>query len=79
MLNSLDPRTAALLRIGALICDASDSSAWRWAIDEAIAAGVEDTDVVHTVMIMAPLIGVGRVTSALPKLLAALDIDVVSD
>lgn len=31
MLDSLDPRTAALVRIGALIGVGSDSSALRWA------------------------------------------------
>lgn len=76
-LDSLGPRTAALVRIAALISVDSDSSALRCAIDEGIAAGVDDTELVQAVVIMAPLIGIGRMSSALPNLMAALDVEII--
>jgi 4-carboxymuconolactone decarboxylase len=75
----LDPRTAALVRIAVLLSMDSDEQAIRWAIDDGIAAGVEDTELLEAFVILAPVLGTGRLTSALTKLLSALEIDLFEE
>lgn len=74
--GSLDPRTAALVRIAALISIDSDPATFRWAMDLAQAAGVDDTEVFDTLMAVAPIVGIARLTSTIPRVLAALDLEV---
>lgn len=76
-LNSLDPCTQALVRLAALISIDSDPGTFRWAIELAQAAGVDDSDVFATLMSIAPIVGVAKLTSAIPNVLAAMDLDVV--
>jgi hypothetical protein len=78
-LSALDPRCAALVRITALLSVDSDPSTFGWAIDLGIASGLEDDTIVDALMVIAPIIGVARLTSTLPHLMAALDLDVVED
>jgi 4-carboxymuconolactone decarboxylase len=78
-LRSLDPRTCALIRIAVLLSVDSDEQTVRWAVDEGIAAGVEDTELVETFMILAPVLGTGRLTSAITKLLSGLDVDLFEE
>jgi len=75
--SSLDPRTSAVIRIAALVSISSDASTFRWAMDLAQAAGVDDSNVFDTLMSIAPIVGVARLTSAIPYVLAALDLEVV--
>lgn len=78
-MESLDPRTAALVRIAALLSVDSDPSAFRWAVDIGVAAGLEDSEIIHALILVAPIVGTGRITSAIPALLAALDVDFLDD
>jgi alkylhydroperoxidase/carboxymuconolactone decarboxylase family protein YurZ len=75
----LDPHTAALIKIAVLLSVDSDDQAIRWAIDEGIAAGIEDAELFDTLMIVAPVVGKGRTTSVLSKLLGGLDIDLLDE
>lgn len=75
--SSLDARTLALVRVAALVSIDSDPSTYRWAMDIAQAAGVDDTELFDTLMAIAPIVGVARLTSAIPHVLAAFDIEVV--
>jgi alkylhydroperoxidase/carboxymuconolactone decarboxylase family protein YurZ len=75
--SSLDPRTLALVRLATLVSIDSDASTFRWAIDLAHAAGVDDTEVFDALISVAPIVVVARLTSAIPHVLAAFDLDVV--
>jgi alkylhydroperoxidase/carboxymuconolactone decarboxylase family protein YurZ len=75
--DGLDQRTAALVRVAALLSVDSDPATFRWAVEEGIAAGVDDTDFFDTLVAVAPIIGVARLTASLPHLMSALDLDVV--
>lgn len=75
--QSLDARTAALVRIAALVSVAPDATSFQWAMDQALAAGVEDEHVFSALIEIAPIIGVVRLTSALPHLMETLDLEVV--
>lgn len=75
----IEPRTAALVRIAVLLSVDSDEQTVRWAVDDGIAAGVEDTELLEVFVILAPVLGTGRLTSALNKLLSALEIDLFEE
>ncbi len=77
--EELDPRTASLLRVVALFCVGSDPATFRWAVEEGIACGVEDGHLFATAIVLAPIIGMARMTASLPHLLEALDLEVVAD
>lgn len=75
--QTLDARAAALVRIAALVSLAVDATSFQWAMDHAIAAGVEDEEIFSAVIEVATIIGVIRLTSALPHLMEAVDLEVV--
>ena len=78
-LPALDARCAALVRIAALLSVDSDPSTFEWAVDEGIAGGLDDDAIFDALLVIAPVIGMARLTSTLPRLMAALDIDIVED
>jgi 4-carboxymuconolactone decarboxylase len=75
--DSLDPRTGALVRIAILLGVDSNPATFMWAVELAMAAGVDDADLFNTLVAAAPIIGIARLTAALPHLMAALDLEVV--
>lgn len=75
----LAPKTAALVRIAVLLSADSDEQVIRWAVDDGIATGVEDSELLETFVILAPVLGTGRLSSALTKLLSALEIDLFDE
>jgi 4-carboxymuconolactone decarboxylase len=75
--SSLDPRTAGLVRIAILLGVDSDPATFMWAVELAMAAGVDDVDLFNTLVAAAPIIGIARLTAALPHFMAALELDVV--
>jgi hypothetical protein len=48
-----------------------------WAVELAVAAGVDDVDLFNTLVAAAPIIGTARLTAALPHFMAALELEVV--
>lgn len=75
--HGLDARTSALVRISALISMAPDNSSYQWAIDQAMAAGVDDEDVFSALIAISPIIGVARMIEGLTHLMEALELEVV--
>lgn len=75
--TTLDTRTEALLRIAALLSVDSDTATFRWAVDLATAAGVDDDEIVSGLVTVAPIIGLARLNSSLPRLFEALDLELV--
>lgn len=78
-LPALDPRCASLVRIAALLSVDSDPSTFEWAVDKGIASGLDDDAIFDALLVIAPVIGMARLTSTLPRLMAALDIDIIED
>jgi 4-carboxymuconolactone decarboxylase len=75
--GTLDARTEALVRIAILVGVDSDPATFQWAVELAVAAGVDDADLFDTLVAIAPIIGIARLTSALPHLMAALDLELL--
>lgn len=79
VLQTLDARCAALVRLAALLSVDSDPSTFEWAVDAGIASGLDDGAIFDAIFVIAPVIGMARLTSTLPRLMAALEIDIVED
>jgi 4-carboxymuconolactone decarboxylase len=73
--SGLDARTHALVRVAALIAAESAQASHSWAVDAALAAGASDDDIVDVLAAVAPIIGLARLSTAVPQLALALDAD----
>ncbi len=71
--RALDPHTAALVRIGALIAASAPTASMRSAVDDAIAAGVSVHEMVGVLDGMVAIVGLPRAVAAAPRIAAALD------
>ena len=74
----LDPKTAALVRVGALVAAGSPGVCLEWSTTRALAAGATEDEITGVLLAVAPVAGLGRVTSAVPDVAAALGYDVAA-
>jgi len=74
--SGVDPRTATLLRIAALVALDAPGSSYTREVGAALAAGATTEDVVGVLIEVAPVTGSARVVSAAPKLALAVGYDV---
>lgn len=72
----LDPKTHALVRLGALIALQSSYSSYDWSVAAATAAGAADEEVVAVLVALVPVVGVARVNSAAAHIATAVGIDI---
>ena len=72
----LDPKTAALVRVGALVAIGSPGVCLEWSTTAALAAGATEDEITDVLLAIAPVAGLGRVTGAVPGIAAALGYDV---
>jgi alkylhydroperoxidase/carboxymuconolactone decarboxylase family protein YurZ len=72
----LDPRTEALVRIGALIALDAPPASFRCAVEEAQRVGARQEDLLATLMAVAGLVGTPRIVSAAPRIALAAGYDV---
>ena len=74
--SGLPAKTLALIRIAALIATESALASYQWAVDNALAVGVREAEIIDAVLAVAPIVGSARVTSAASDLAMALGYDV---
>ncbi len=74
----LDPRTRALVELGALVAVNGAAPEHRTAVVAALAAGVAPEEIVAVLIAIAPYCGTSRVVGAAAAIAAALGIDVES-
>ncbi len=74
--SELDPRAHALVRIGALIAIDAAAPSFMSAVEQARCAGCTDEEIVGTLIVLLPVVGVPRVVSAAPNLGLAIGYDV---
>jgi len=72
----LDPKTAALVRVGALVAIGSPGVCLEWSTSQALAAGATEDEITGVLLAIAPVAGLGRVTGAVPDVADALGFDV---
>ena len=72
----LDPRTEALVRLGALVALDAPPASFRCAVEEAQRVGARQEDLLATLMAVAGLVGTPRIVSAAPRIALAAGYDV---
>ena len=75
---ALDPRTAMLLQLGALVATGASPECVQWGTGRAMAAGVAADEIADVLLAVAPVAGIGRVFSAAPEVAIALGYDVAA-
>ena len=73
---TLDPKTVALLRVGASVAIGSSAVCLEWSAGRALAAGASEDEIADVLLAVIPVAGLGRVVSAAPDLATALGYDV---
>ncbi len=73
---ALDPKTVALLRVGACVAIGSSAVCLEWSAGRALAAGASEDEIADVLLAVIPVAGLGRVVTAAPDLAAALEYDI---
>jgi 4-carboxymuconolactone decarboxylase len=73
---TLDPKTVALLQVGACVAIGSSAVCLEWSAGRAMAAGASEDEITDVLLAVVPVAGLGRVVSAAPGLAIALGYDV---
>jgi alkylhydroperoxidase/carboxymuconolactone decarboxylase family protein YurZ len=74
--TSLDRKTDALVRVGALIATGAEPAAYVETVQSALSDGVSAEEVVDTLVAVSPTVGTARVVSASRGLSLALGYDI---
>ena len=72
---TLDPKTAALLQLGALVAIGAPAVCLEWSAGRAMAEGASEDEITDVLLVVIPVAGLGRVVSAAPDLATALGYD----
>jgi len=73
---ALDPKTTALLRVGASIAIGSSAVCLEWSTGRALAAGASEDEIAAVLLAVAPVAGLSRIAAAAPDVAIALGYDV---
>ena len=74
--TTLDPRTAALLQLGASVALGSPAVCLQWSTARVLAAGAAEDEIADVLLAIAPVAGLGRVVAAAPDVAIALGYDI---
>ena len=74
--QGLNERTAALACLAALVALHAGPSSYQRCVDRALAAGATVDDVIDTLKVVAPTVGLARLVTAAPGLALALGYDI---
>jgi alkylhydroperoxidase/carboxymuconolactone decarboxylase family protein YurZ len=74
--SGLDPKTHALVRLGASLALGAACPAYQGYVGAAIAAGATEEEIIGVLLAVAPTVGIARVVTAAPRLSLALGYDV---
>ena len=72
----LDPKTAELVRVAALVAIGSPAVCLEWSTTRALAAGATEDEIIDVLLAIAPVAGLGRVVSAVPGVADAFGYDI---
>jgi len=72
----LDPKTAALVRVGALAAIGSPEVCLEWSASRALAEGATNEEITGVLLTIAPVVGLGRIVGAAPGVGDALGYDI---
>jgi 4-carboxymuconolactone decarboxylase len=72
----LDPKTAALVQVGALAAIGSPEVCLEWSASRALAAGATEDEITDVLLAIAPVAGLGRVVNAVSGVADAFGYDI---
>ena len=72
----MDPKTAALVQMGALVAIGSPAVCLEWGVSRALAAGATEDEITDVLLAVAPAAGFGRVVGATVGVADGLGYDV---
>lgn len=72
----LDPKTAALVQVGALVAIGAPGVCLEWSTTRALAAGATEDEVTGVLLAIAPAAGLGRIVGAVTDVADALGYDI---
>lgn len=72
----LNPKVAALVRVGALAVMGAPEVCLEWSTSRALAEGATEDEVTGVLLAVAPVIGLGRITGAAPGVADAFGYDI---
>jgi len=75
-IRGLDPRTAALVRVGVLAAIGAPEVCLEWSSSQALAAGATEDEITGVLLAIAPVIGLGRMVGAAPGVAGAFGYDI---
>jgi alkylhydroperoxidase/carboxymuconolactone decarboxylase family protein YurZ len=76
--SALDPKTAALPQVGAVVALGSPAVCLEWSAGRALAAGASEDEIADVLLAVAPVAGLGRVAAAAPEVATALGYDIAA-
>ena len=76
--QTLDAKTAGLLRLGASVAIGSPGVCLEWCAGRALAAGATEDEITDVLVAIAPVAGLSRIAAAAPEVAIALGYDVVA-
>ena len=76
--SALEPKTAALLQLGASVAIGSPAVCLEWSTGRALAAGASEDEIAGVLLAIAPVAGLGRVVCAAPDVAIALGYDITA-
>ena len=76
--SALDPRTTALLQVGASVAMGSPGVSLEWSAARALAAGANEDQIAEVLLAIAPVAGLDRIVAAAPHLGTALGYDIAA-
>lgn len=74
--STLDPKTHALVRMGALVASDASPACYQWAASMARAAGATFDEIVGVLIAVAPAVGLAKIVSAAPEVALAIGFDI---
>ena len=72
----LEPRTAALVRVGVLAAIGAPEVCLEWSSSRALAVGASEDEITGVLLAIAPVIGLGRMVGAAPGVAGAFGYDI---
>jgi 4-carboxymuconolactone decarboxylase len=75
---AMDPKTVALLQLGASVAIGSPAVCLEWSTTRALAAGASEDEITGVLLAIAPVCGLSRVVCAAPDVATALGYDVAA-
>lgn len=73
--HSLDPKTVALIPVGAAAAIGAAPVTLEWSTGQARACGASEDEIADVLLAIAPVTGLGRIVSAAPEVAFALGYD----